>query len=148
MISAALIVVALFCGCGHGNAKKQNSPFSPSAQLSPFTEVRYDGDTIKVTYGGAEYQLAAIDNLSTSDMLEFCRKHYGTLWQKRFAEDLVVVLGDMGHPINSDHTVDLTLVDTQTGAEKTIRGATMSEENRATVHRALAATTNAQPANP
>src|SRR5436190_22628720 len=33
---------------------KQNSPSAPdpSAQLSPFTKVRYDGDTVNVTYNG------------------------------------------------------------------------------------------------
>src|SRR5437667_305177 len=130
--------------------KKQNSRSAPdpSAQLSPFTKVRYDGDTVNVTYDGVEYQLAAMDNLSTADMLEFCRKHYGKLWQKRFAEDLVAVWKDMGHPINAEHTVNLTLVDAKTGEEKTVKGAIMSNENRALVRHALSASTNALPANP
>ena len=153
IISAAVMSMAVICGCGHENDKntrKQNSASAPdpSAQLSPFTKVRYDGDTVKVTYDGVEYQLAAMDNLSAADMLEFCRKHYGRLWQKRFAEDLVAVWKDMGHPINAEHTVNLTLVDAKTGEEKTVKGAIMSNENRALVRHALSASTNALPANP
>jgi hypothetical protein len=148
IISAVAMSMAVICGCGRDNAKKQDSPLSPSAQLSPFTEVRYDGDSVNVTYDGADYQLAAIDNLSTSDMLAFCKNHYGDRWQKRFAEDLVVVLGDMMHPINAEHTVNLTLVDAKTGEGKTVKDAPMTEENRAAIHRALSAPTNGQPANP
>ena len=158
IISALVVGMAVICGCGHSNAKKQNNQSQdttaptewndPSTKLSPFTRVRYDGDTIIVTYDGTEYQLAAIDGLPTSDMLGFCRKKYGGMWQKRFAEDLVTVLGDMGHPINAEQTVDLTLVDPKTGEAKTIKGATMSAENRAAVHEAMSASTNALPANP
>ena len=156
IISTTVIGMAIVCGCGRGDASKHKNPsrntvghepFAPSAQLSPFTKVRFDGDTVNVTYDGTEYQLAAIDDLSTSDMLDFCRKKYGGVWQKRFAEDLVVVLGDMGHPINAEHTVNLTLVDAKTSEAKTIKGAAMTEENRAAVRDALSSSTNAPPAN-
>jgi len=152
IINTTVIGMTLICSCGHKDAKRQNTTVPTKWQdtskfLSPFTKVRYDGDTVNVTYDGTEYQLAAIDDLSTSDMLDFCRKKYGGLWQKRFAEDLVVVLGDMGHPINAEHTVNLTLVDAKTSEAKTIKGAAMTEENRAAVRDALSSSTNAPPAN-
>jgi hypothetical protein len=153
IISTVVIGMAIICGCGHKNENRQKTAVptkwhDTSTFLSPFTKVRYDGDTVNVTYAGTEYQLAAIDDLSASDMLDFCRKKYGGIWQKRFAEDLVVVLEDMRHPINAEHTVDLTLVDAKTSEAKTIKGAMMTEANRAAVRDALSSSTNAPPANP
>jgi RNA polymerase sigma factor (sigma-70 family) len=102
----------------------------PSLQLSPFTAVRFEGDKIFVTYSGGEYKLVAIDDLSVSSLATFCKNHYRDLWQKRFAEDLLVVLGDMKHPLNAEHTVNLTLLDSQTGEKKTVDNAPMTAENR------------------
>ncbi len=147
IISVAVIGLAVICGCGRGNVGKQNNQSqaamaptewnNPATKLSPFTKVRYDGDTVIVTYNGAEYQLAAIDGVSTSDLLAFCRKNYGDIWQKRFAEDLVPVLNDMGHPINSQHTVSLTLIDPKTSQTTDIASADMTAENRQAVSAAL-----------
>jgi hypothetical protein len=67
----------------------------PSLQVSPFTRVQYQGDKVIVTYDGMEYELAAINNVSTPELLDFCRRQYKEMWQKRFAEDLVVVLTDI-----------------------------------------------------
>ncbi len=99
-------------------------------QMSPFTAVRYEGGKTMVTFDGGEYELAAIDNLSTAEMLDFCRRQYGTLWDKRFAEDLGVVLKDMNHPLNAEHTVNLTLINPTTGERKSVEHAAMTGENR------------------
>jgi hypothetical protein len=110
---------------------------SPDVQLSPFTAVKYDGDTVMVTFSGTDYQLTAIDDLSTVEILNFCKRQYKDMWQKRFAEDLVVVLSDMGHPVSTDQTIGLTLVDPKTGEKKNIEHAPMTGENRQAVHRML-----------
>ncbi|GEM_PF-3813440 len=148
----AAVVVAFVIGIAVGAGKSQTdtdaqknlSPevqkraaqFAPDAQLSPFTAVRFDGDKAIVTYDGAEYELAAIDGVQISDLLKFCREKYNDNWQKRFAEDLVVVFSDMGHSINADHTVSLTLIDPKTGEKKNIDHAPMTEENRQKIHEA------------
>jgi RNA polymerase sigma factor (sigma-70 family) len=109
----------------------------PSLRLSPFTHVKYDGDKVLVTYDGADYELAGVNSLSTAQMLAFCHETYKDQWQKRFGEDLVIVLSDMGHPITADKTVGLTLVDSKTGETKTIEHAVMTPENRQAVSAAL-----------
>ena len=98
-----------------------------------------DINKVVVAYNGSEYELAAIDDLSVTDILDFCRRQYGQPplgegWaQKRFAEDLVIVLSDMKHPVSSDNTVSLTLVDPQTGQQKIIAHAPMTGKNRAAI---------------
>jgi hypothetical protein len=109
----------------------------PSLQISPFTRVRFEGNKVIVTYSGTEYELAEINNVPASEMLDFCRRQYDRLWPKRFAEDSVAVLADMGHPIDASQTVRLTLININTGEEKTIEHAPMTGENRQAVHTAL-----------
>ena len=109
----------------------------PSLQISPFTMVRYQGDKVIVTYAGTEYELAAINDIAAPEMLDFCRRQYKDVWQKRFAEDLVVVLADMGHPIGAEHTVSLTLIDPGTGEKKSIERANMTKENRQAINAAF-----------
>lgn len=147
LIILGIVAIAFVIGIVSGanktkvksGAQKRLTQFSPNAQLSPFTAVRFDGDKVMVTYDGSEYELSAIDDLQISDLLNFCRDKYKDAWQKRFAEDLVVVFSDMGHPINADHTVSLALIDSKTGEMKNIAHATMTEENRQTIHDALTA---------
>lgn len=110
---------------------------APGAQLSPFTSVEFSGDIVKVTYSGVDYELAMIDGLPVSDLLDFCKNKYKDTWQKHLAEDLIVVLQDMGHEINPNHIVSLTLVDPQTGTKKDIPHALMTAENRRAIHELL-----------
>jgi len=108
-------------------------------KISPFTMVQLHGDKISVTYNGGEYQLAAVDGLTTQAILDFCRQQYKDEWQKRFTEDLVAVLADMGHSPASDHTVSLTLTDSKTGETKSIQNAPMTVDNRHALLTALRA---------
>jgi RNA polymerase sigma factor (sigma-70 family) len=108
-----------------------------SAWLSPFTKVRFDGDKVLVTYSGAEYELATINDVTTAELLDFCRTQYKYSWQIRVAEDLVVVLDEMKHPVNAEQTVSLTLIDTKTGVKTNIEHAAMTAENRRAVKNAL-----------
>ncbi len=102
----------------------------PALQLSPFTGVRFDGDKVFVTYSSTEYELAGIDDLPATNIVDFCKSRYRDLWQKRIAEDLPAVLSDMNHPLNTEHTVNLTLIDPTTGENKAIDKAPMTEANR------------------
>jgi uncharacterized protein (TIGR03435 family) len=123
----------------------RTSPFRDTAKyLSPFTAVHFDTNDLNkvmVIYNGPEYQLMSIDDLPVADILDFCRRQYGRpplvdAWaQKRFAEDLVLVLSDMKHPVNPDNTVNLTLVDPKTGQQKVVAYAPMTAKNRAAIFR-------------
>jgi hypothetical protein len=108
-----------------------------SLLISPFTKVRFEGENALVTYAGSEYQLAAINEVSAAEIMEYARNKYKDQWQKRFAEDLLTVLNNMGHPIMSEHSISLTLVDPQTGQSKDIDNAEMTAANRSAIHRAL-----------
>ncbi len=105
--------------------------------VSPFTKVRFDGDKMFVTYLGTEYELAAVNDVTTADILKFCGQQYGDgMAQKRLGEDMVVVLSDMGHPAGADNTVKLALVDGN-GSTNTVEHALMAPENRAALYEDL-----------
>lgn len=105
------------------------------AMLSPFTQVEVLGDgTVKVHYEGREYELLAIDDLETRNILESSRQQFGNLWEKRFVEDLVEVLEGMGH--RPGKAVKLVLRDPQTAETRTVDRAPLTRENRQKIYRA------------
>jgi hypothetical protein len=114
-------------------------PFAHSStQLSPFTKVRFESDKVFVAYLGKEFELVSINGLAASDILDFCRRQYGARSaEKRFAEDLVIVLSEMGHASGPDNTVKLTLSDPNTGERKNVERAAMTRANRQAVYQAL-----------
>lgn len=112
-------------GASAGSARYENF----ALQLSPFPTVELQDDKAMVIYQGAGYQLAAINDLSTSQILAFCHRQYGTLWDIRFTDRLIGVLTDMGHPINAQHTVTVTLLDPRTGQTTTIENVPITNEN-------------------
>ncbi len=137
---AAVIGIAMICGCGKQsqNRRQAQTPVRTewndvSTHVSPFTKVRYEGEKAMVTYNGTEYELTAMNGLPVSEILKFCRAQYRGRWQKRFAEDIVPVMNDMGHPLNSDNTVSLTLMNTTTGQSIDIASAIMTGQNRSAV---------------
>jgi RNA polymerase sigma factor (sigma-70 family) len=118
--------------------EQEPNPFArPSLQLSPFTNVRFQNEKVLVTYDRTEFELASIHGVATPAILDFCRRQYKDLWQKRVAEDLVAVLAEMGHSINGEHTVSLVLIDPVTGRAKNVDQAVLTEENRRAIHKSL-----------
>jgi hypothetical protein len=111
-------------------------------QLTPFTTVEFEGDKAIVIYDGAGYELAAINGLTTAEILDFCRRQYGSLWDIRFTEDLVDVLTEMNHPMNAAHTVTVTLLDPRTGQIRTVQNVPVTKENRKDVIETLHPETN------
>ena len=119
-----------------------------SLQLSSYATVHFESDKPMVIYSGMGYELAAINDLPTADILSFCRRQYGALWDIRFADDLMDVLADMNHPINADHTVAVTLVDPRTGRRNTVGHVPVTKVNRKDIVEALHPETNGwSPAN-
>jgi hypothetical protein len=97
-------------------------------KLAPFTEVRYDRDKAIVRVRGELYELKSLDGIEAGKILQSAKDHFGNLWQKRFAEDLVEVLWNMGHRPKS--TVKLQLREITTGKIIAIANEPMTEANR------------------
>ena len=53
----------------------------------------------------------------------------------------------MGHPINTEQTVGLTLIDPKTGEQKSIERANMTKENRQAINAALNRSEIGKPSN-
>jgi RNA polymerase sigma factor (sigma-70 family) len=109
-------------------------PTAPAKQASPFTRMRFKDGGILVTYLGDEYKLGAINGVTAPDLMAFAAAKYGKdMSEKRIAEDLVMVLQDIGHPVNQEHTVSLSLIVIKSGEKKNVDRALMTKENRRAV---------------
>ncbi len=86
-------------------------------------------DSAIVRFENCDYELVSINDQSAGQLLSFCRRKYGDWWEKRFTEDVVEVLDEMGHPTTSDKTVRLVLKDSASRGV-TIERAPMPAENR------------------
>lgn len=97
-------------------------------KLSPFTGVRFEGDSPRVELDAEWFVPVSIDGRSVEEILAFAKKRWPDKWQKRFAEDLVEVLTEMGKA--PGRKVDLVLVRPGSGEKVTRRRVKMTEENR------------------
>ena len=116
-------------------AKRTASPRKSrvrSAKLSPFSRVACQGDVAMVTYNGQPMELVSLNGLTTKRILDFCKQRYGNQWEKRFAEDLVEVLGGMGQKVGN--TCSLVLKDAS-GKIVKVEQAKMTSELRQQVWR-------------
>jgi len=96
---------------------KEKSFDFPSVRWVP--DVRIDGNW---------YALRSIDGLPVEQILASAMSKDIDGWQRRFEEDIVEVLGAMGH--KPGKTVKLVLRDLETGKETTLDKAPMTAENR------------------
>ena len=80
-------------------------------KLSPFRAIRWKVDLPEVKVEQEWYELLAIDDLTTKEMLDFSRQTYGDDWRKRFEEDLVELLIKMGHDPGTSVKLDLQQLD-------------------------------------
>ena len=67
-------------------------------KASPFTAVKWENEKTIVRFDNEWYTLEKLDKYSTKELLDFCKLQFGDKWQKRFSEDLVDVLKEMGSP--------------------------------------------------
>jgi Peptidase family S41 len=103
-------------------------------KLSPFTAARMQDESIEVQVANQWYELLAIDDVTISSLITFCKQTYSRIWFKRFGEDLVEVLSEMGYPPGGN--VSLKLRDIQTNQEVLLEDTPMTEENRRSVWQA------------
>ena len=89
---AAMMLLAIVTTGGVCFAALREPP-----KISPFTDVRFVGERVMVTYGGKDYEWLELDHLTVEDIIESAKERFGSRWQKRVAEDLVEVLWTMDH---------------------------------------------------
>lgn len=81
-----------------------DSPFDSSRpeypDWSPFSTVIWEENTPHVIYQDEWYIPESIHGIAVDEILAYCQEHYKQQAQKRFAEDLVVVIRQMGGEIN------------------------------------------------
>ncbi len=99
---------------------------------APFDELRWNDGAPEVLVEGRWYELLAIDGLRVAYIGGFARQAAGELWRKRFSEDLVQVLNQMGDWCWWQ--VELELRNLETG-EVIEKAANLSKENRTRIYR-------------
>jgi hypothetical protein len=102
--------------------------------LAPYSGVRWSGEVPQVKVGDTWYGLVAIDGQPAGAIVTFCQSHFADQWQKRFEEDLVAVMAQMG--TRPGAKVKLSLKALDTGAMLERAGVPMTHENRQAIWRA------------
>lgn len=115
------LVLALLALCARAGAQDY-------ARLSPFEAVRWVDERPEVQVRGRWYALRAIDGHEVGPILAFCESAYGPKKVKRFEEDLVQVMTEMGSPPANE--VALALVELDSGREVALERVAMTEANR------------------
>jgi hypothetical protein len=94
---------------------------------SPFEAIQWKDQTPQVKVDGAWYDLLAINEFSTDQLIDFCRQLDAKDWQRRFDEDLPEVMARSSHSLGDTVTLK---VKTDTGETKTLQNVKLTEENR------------------
>ncbi len=102
-------------------------------KVSPFTRMDFKDGKVLVRYESKDYELLAFDEFSIDFLIVQTRVFYGRKWKKRLSEDVVDVLGMIGHPLRT--TVDLRLKDLGTGEVLEVVDAELTTENRSKLYR-------------
>lgn len=97
-------------------------------KLAPYTDVRWEEDMPVVQIDGEWHLLFSIDGVDAKEIVAFCQMTYGAKWQKRFGEDLVQVLSEMGHAPKD--TVRLDVLSTGPDAMRSFKEVAMTAANR------------------
>ena len=106
------------------------------ARLAPYEGIVWPESTPgqpQVLLGSDWFQLTSVDGTAVAEIIAHAREAFGPIWQKRFDEDLVEVLGGMGSP--PGESVLLGLRDLETG-KALVRIAAMSSESRDALYQA------------
>ena len=135
-----------------GAANDQPDRPVPEALLAPFTGVRWQGDAPIVEVNALWFKLLSLDGTPVEAIVAYVKSRYprGDEWQKRFTEDLVQVLNNMGRPPGWKVALALESLE---GGQRTTVTADMTRENRQEAWRkrqpaAVAAALAAAPSSP
>jgi len=127
MVVASLGAMALF-STGVGTFIYLASLDDGYPKLAPYTDVRWGEEVPVVRIDGEWHLLYSIDGIDVKEIVAFCQRTYGAKWQKRFGEDLVQVLSEMGHA--PKNTVRLDILSTGPDATRSIKEVAMTAANR------------------
>ncbi len=125
-VAIACAVVLLCIGIGGTIILVSHEDGYP--KLAPFTDVRWEQDVPVVQLDGEWHLLFSIDGVDVKGIVAFSQRTYGAKWQKRFGEDLVQVLTEMGHAPKD--TVRLDILSTGPDATRSIKEVAMTAANR------------------
>ncbi|MGY8639517.1 MAG: hypothetical protein ACKVJU_00325 [Verrucomicrobiales bacterium] len=81
--------------------KMENSSSSRDTEwkkISPFTDMKFEGERIIAEYDGIFYELASIEKITSTELIKASKKEFGLKWQKRIREDIAEVLIAAGAP--------------------------------------------------
>lgn len=88
--------IAMILLCWTAAAQAQGPQDGAERERSPFTDVRFEGDRAHVLVKGQWYEWLEIDGVPYDAVLHVARQRFPDRWQKRIAEDLLVVLEAVG----------------------------------------------------
>jgi hypothetical protein len=113
------------------------NPFAKKVSLcAPFDAVRWRDSVPEGRVKGTWYELLAVDDVSTKQIVLFCKNTYGRIWRKRFEEDLVLVLQGMGKEgYANGETGSLTVRRLDTGETLVLTNVAWTNANRETLLR-------------
>ena len=102
------------------------SPAQQYPKLAPYSSIRWT--VPEVWIDGQWHALRTIDGISVEEIGAWAMNKYGDDWHRRFAEDLVQVLSEMGHPPGK--TVKLKVRNLVTGTECVLDSVKLTAKNR------------------
>jgi hypothetical protein len=103
-------------------------------RLSPFEAIRWHDQTPQVRVGGNWYELLAINDVPTSEIVAFSQFKGPDTWQKHFEEDLVELMIRMGHDPGASAT--LKVKELSSGNVGVLKDVPMTEQNRTSLWQA------------
>jgi hypothetical protein len=120
-----LIALVLAGAAQPGAARERGKRY---AKLAPYSGVRWKDSTPEVKVNDTWYELLAIDDTAAGDIVKYCKEKEEKVWQKRFEEDLVEMMGRMGH--EPGEKVTLKLRDLKTGKTEVRKDVPNTHANR------------------
>lgn len=127
-------VIALILLCWPAAARAQAPPDAEVRERSPFTDMRFEGDRAQVKVKGQWYEWLEIDGVPYDAILHVARQRFPNRWQKRIAEDLLVILDALG--VQPGDTVRLKLRSLEHNTIQAIPAVVMTNANRTQVRHA------------
>ena len=109
-------------------------PSPAELEKSPFAAVRWDQSQPEVKIGDEWFKLVSLDGTPAADIVAFSKNTHGSRWRKRFEEDLVALLTEMGHPPKD--TVQLVVKPLKSGEPQTLDDVPMTKANRRAIRNA------------
>ncbi|MFI4881090.1 MAG: S41 family peptidase [Phycisphaerales bacterium JB064] len=124
-LAAAIALILLFCTA---SAQARQTAGGVERERSPFTDVRFEGERAHVLVRGQWYEWLEIDGVPYDAILHVARQRFPDRWQKRIAEDLLVLLDAVGQ--QPGDTVRLKLRSLEHDTVQLLPAVAMTNENR------------------